>query len=95
MSELMNGPGVVILATAAAGGIGLGKGEEEEEFWMLQRRNNGMKRVRRSDRVRRRREDQTRKRGIAQIYRPARSPILKIRKWVAVKSRGLKDGSVG
>ena len=66
-----------------------------EEPWMLKRRKRGMKRVRRRERMRRSREDQMCNRGSAQRYRPARSPLLKMRKWAAVKRRGFNDGFTG
>jgi len=60
----------------------------DEVYGMLQRRNNGMKSVRRSEMARSRLADQITNRGNAQIYRPRRSPIPNIRKWIELKRSG-------
>lgn len=65
------------------------------ERWMLQRRNKGMKRTRAIDIERRRFPDQMSMKGKAQTHRPRKSPILKIRKWMALNNSGWKVGLVG
>ena len=63
--------------------------------WMLHIKNNGMNSVRASDKTRSRLADHTSSLGNEQIYRPKKSPTLKTRKWIAVKSNGWVSGFVG
>ena len=61
---------------------------------MLHIRKSGMKSVRRRESVSRRRADQTWRRGKEQIVRPAKSPTLNMRKWMALNTSGCTDGFV-
>ena len=63
--------------------------------WTLQRRIKGMNNVRKRDIARIFLADQIIKRGNEQLYRPARSPMLKIKKWTAVNSEGWMPGFIG
>lgn len=54
-----------------------------------------MKRVRARESVRRRLADQTTSRGKEQMYRPRKSPMLKMKKCIALKSKGWVAGFVG
>ena len=67
----------------------------EDPRWMLHIKNNGMNSVRATDKTRSRLADHTSSLGNEQIYRPRRSPMLKTRKWIAVKSNGWVFGFVG
>lgn len=62
---------------------------------MLHIRNNGTNSVRASDKARSRFADHTSSFGNEQMYRPRKSPTLKTRKWIAVKSKGWIFGFVG
>ncbi len=77
-SELMIGPAV----------------DEEDAHWTLHMRKRGMKSVRRSESVSRRRADQMCTFGSEQIARPAKSPMLNMRKWIALKTSGWTEGFV-
>jgi hypothetical protein len=63
--------------------------------WTLHIKNNGTNSVRASDKARSRLADHTNSFGNEQTYRPSKSPILKTRKWTAVKSNGWVFGFVG
>lgn len=61
----------------------------------LHARKSGMNIVRRNERVMSFLRDQTRREGNEQSQRPVKSPMLNSRKWMALKSKGLKSGLIG
>jgi len=66
-------------------------GEDEEtagDRWILHIRNNGMNSMRESDMARRLFADHIRRWGNAQTYRPKKSPMLNMRKCIALKKSG-------
>lgn len=67
---------------------------EEDAHCTLHMRKTGMKSVRRSERVSRRRSDQTCMLGSELRARPAKSPMLNMRKCIAVNTNGWTDGFV-
>lgn len=69
-------------------------GELVGDDWTLHIKNKGIKAVLARESIKRRFESQMRSRGNEQIYRPEKSPILNMRKWIALKSRGCVAGLV-
>lgn len=72
-----------------------GVGSAEEGRCTLHRRNRGIKRTRAKEMARIRDPDQTIMNGNEQAYLPRKSPRLKTRKWIALKSSGWVAGLVG